>query len=378
VDVPTYQNYFLVSDQSNYVIVFGTNDYFSTILDPMLVRWSTFNSYSDWTLSDTGTAGSKRLSHGSKIITAMQSRQEIVIWTDSSLYSMQLSGSTWLFQLLGDNISIASLNAAALASGVIYWMGVDKFYKYDGRVQALNCDLRQWVFETINKDQFQQVFASTNEGFNEIWWFYCDGDSTQITNYVIYNYAEDIWYYGTMGRTAWLDSGLNQYPIAATYSQNLVEHENGVDDATDEQAVAIDSYILTSEFDIDDGNNFGFVWRVVPDMKFSGSTPGTNPYVTMTLLPMQNSGSGYNQPTSVGGSSYGYVTSPKYGTSKTEGGSLQTISVDGKSYQIDTFTGQIYTRVRGRQMALSVRSNEKGVQWQLGAPRIDIRQDGRR
>ena len=381
VSVPDYQNYFLISDQSNYVIVFGTNDYFSTTLDPMLVRWSTFNSYSDWTLSDTGTAGSKRLSHGSKIITAMQSRQEIVIWTDSSLYSMQLSGSTWGFQLLADNISIAGLNAAALASGVIYWMGVDKFYKYDGRVQTLNCDLRQYIFERVNKGQFEQVFASTNEGFNEIWWFYCDKTSetpNQITDYVIYNYLEDIWYYGTMGRTAWLDSGLNQYPIAATYSQNLVEHENGVDDATDEQAVAIDSYILTSEFDIDDGNNFGFVWRVVPDMKFSGSTPGTNPYVTMTLLPMQNSGSGYNQPTSVGGSSYGYVTSPKYGTSTTEGGSLQTISVDGKSYQIDTFTGQIYTRVRGRQMALSVRSNEKGVQWQLGAPRIDIRQDGRR
>ena len=369
VSVPTYQNYFLISDQSNYVIVFGTNDYFSTTLDPMLIRWSTFNSYSDWTLSDTGTAGSKRLSHGSQIITAMQSRQEIVIWTDSSLYSMQLSGSTWLFQLLADNISIAGINAAALASGVIYWMGVDKFYKYDGRVQALNCDLRQWVFETINKDQFQQVFASTNEGFNEIWWFYCDGESTQVTNYVIYNYVEDVWYYGTMGRTAWLDSGLNQYPLAATYSQNLVWHENGVDDCTDStEGVAIDSYILTSEFDIDDGNNFGFVWRVVPDMKFSGSTPGTNPYVTMTLLPMQNSGSGYNQPTSVGGSSYAYVTSP----------GNQTISVDGKNYIIEQFTGQIYTRVRGRQMALSVRSNEKGVQWQLGAPRIDIRQDGRR
>jgi len=367
--VPTYQNYFLISDQSNYVIVFGTNDYFSTTLDPMLIRWSTFNSYSDWTLSDTGTAGSKRLSHGSQIVTAMQSRQEIVIWTDSSLYSMQLSGSTWLFQLLADNISIAGLNAAALASGVIYWMGVDKFYKYDGRVQALNCDLRQWVFETINKDQFQQVFASTNEGFNEIWWFYCDGDATQITNYVVYNYVEDVWYYGTMGRTAWLDSGLNQYPLAATYSQNLVWHENGVDDCTDSiEGVAIDSYILTSEFDIDDGNNFGFVWRVVPDMKFSGSTPNSNPYVTMTLLPMQNSGSGYNQPTSIGGSSYAYVTSP----------GNQTISVDGKNYIIEQFTGQIYTRVRGRQMALSVRSNEKGVQWQLGAPRIDIRQDGRR
>ena len=369
VDVPLYQNYFLVSDQSRYLIVFGTNDYFSTTLDPMLVRWSSFDSYVDWTLSDTGTAGSKRLSHGSKIVTAMQSRQEIVIWTDSSVYSMQLSGATWLFQILSDNTSIAGLNAAALASGVIYWMGVDKFYKYDGRMQTLRCDLRQYVFETINKNQFDQVFASTNEGFNEIWWFYCDGSSSVITSYVVYNYAEDVWYYGSMGRTAWLDSGLNAYPLAATYSYNLVTHENGVDDLVNPSSPQpIDAYILSSEFDLDDGNNFGFIWRIVPDITFRGSTSGTDPQVTMTLLPMQNSGSGYNQPTSVGGSSYANVMSP----------GNQTISVDGKNYVIEQFTGQIYTRVRGRQLALSVRSNQLGTTWQLGAPRIDIRQDGRR
>jgi hypothetical protein len=291
----------------------------------------------------------------------MQSRQEIVVLTDSSVYSLQYLGPpyVWGSQLIGDNISIAGPNATALASGVMYWMGVDKFYKYDGRIQTLSCDLWQYVFENINKNQFDQVFASTNEGFNEVWWFYCSLNSNVVDQYVVYNYLENIWYYGTMGRTAWIDSGLNDYPIAATYSRNLVWHENGVDDCTDSiTGVPIDSYILSSEFDIDDGHNFGFVWRMLPDLKFNGSTAAA-PQVTMTLYPMQNSGSGYNSPLSVGGNAY--ATSTRTST-----------------YPIEAFTGQIYTRVRGRQMAFKIAGNQLGLQWQLGAPRIDIRNDGRR
>jgi hypothetical protein len=274
----------------------------------------------------------------------------------------------WQTQLLADNISLAGPNAAALASGVTYWMGVDKFYKYDGRSQTLRCDLRQYIFDDINKSQFDQVVASTNEGFNEVWFFYCSSSSNVVDKYVVYNYAEDVWYYGYMGRTAWLDSGLIDYPVAATYSYNLVQHEYGLNDCTDsDSGVAIEAYINSAQFDIDDGQNFGFIWRLVPDITFRGST-ATSPTVTMTMLPLQNSGSGYNNPTSVGGQSYASITSS----------GNQAITVGGKAYEIEQFTGQVYTRVRGRQMSFSVYSNQLNTTWQLGAPRIDIRPDGRR
>jgi hypothetical protein len=358
---PLYQNSFTVSDASRFILVFGTNDYGSTTLDPMLIRWSDQESLTTWFPAITNQAGSLRLSHGSEIVTTVQSRQEIVVFTDSSLYSLQYLGPpvVWSSQLLGDGLSIAGPNVVTLASGVVYWLGTDKFYKYDGRIQTLSCDVRQYVFNDINQAQSQQFLASTNEGFNEVWWFYCSANSTVIDKYVIYNYLENIWYYGTMGRTAWLDSGLNNYPIAATYSNNLVWHENGVNDCTDSvTGLPIPSYILSSQFDIDDGHNFGFVWRMLPDLKFDGST-ATSPQVTMTLYPMQNSGSGYNSPLSVGGNAYATSTRTSV-------------------YPIEAYTGQIYTRVRGRQMAFKIEGNQLGLQWQLGAPRIDIRNDGRR
>jgi hypothetical protein len=237
-------------------------------------------------------------------------------------------------------------------------MGVDKFYKYDGRVQTLRCDLRQYIFNDINQSQAAQVFAGTNEGFNEVWWFYCSADSTVIDKYVVYNYLEDIWYYGTMGRTAWLDSGILDYPLAASYSNTLVYHENGLDDNTNGTPVAMNSYITSSEFDIEDGHNFGFIWRIVPDITFRGSTANA-PQATMTLIPLKNSGSGYTNPPSVGGSDSGTVT--------------RTATVP-----IEAFTQYVYIRVRGRQMAFKVESSQLGATWQLGAPRIDIKPDGRR
>ena len=367
--VPLYQNYMLVSDVSRYLIFFGTTPENDTTLDPVLIRWSDAGFPALWDpnatnpAGDASTSGSVRLSHGSKIVTAIQSRQEIVVITDSSIYSMQYIGAPyiWGVQLLGDNISIAGPNAATLASGVTYWMGVDKFYVYDGRVQTLNCDLRQYVFDAetgINKSEFDQVYCSTNEGFNEVWWFYCIGTSNTITNYVVYNYLENVWYYGTMSRTAWIDSGLNFYPIAATYNNVLVNHESGTDDNTTGTPAAIDSYITTSEFDIQDGNDFGFVWRIVPDVKFTGST-AANPQVTMSLLPLANSGSGYNDPLSIGGTNSASV-------------------VRTAQYPVEQYTGQILTRIRGRQMSFKIQGNQLGLQWQLGAPRMDIRKDGRR
>ena len=362
--VPYVVNFTYVSDTSRFVFAFGTNDPGGIdiyALDPMLIRWSDQESVTTWTPAATNQAGSIRLSHGSEIITAVQTRQEIVVFTDSSIYSLQYLGppAVWSSQLLGDNISILGPNAAIVASGKVYFMGVDKFYVYDGRLNTLRCDLRQYIYSDINLTQSAQVYAGTSEGFNEAWWFYCSAGSNEIDKYVVYNYLEDIWYYGTMARTAWLDSGLRDYPVAATYAKNLVNHELGVDDNTTATTVAIDSYISSSEFDIDDGHNFGFVYRILPDLTFRGSEGSNTPQVTMTLIPLQNSGAGYNDPQSEGGSSYA---------------SIQRIA----TAPVEEFTGQVFIRVRGRQMVFKVQGTQIGTQWQLGAPRIDIKSDGRR
>jgi hypothetical protein len=364
-DVPTVQNLIYVSDTSRFVFAFGANDYGSAVQDPMLVRWSDQESVTQWTPAATNQAGSVRLSHGSKIVTAIQTRQEIVVLTDASVYSFQYVGppAVWQTQLLGDNISIIGPNAIAQAGGIVYFMGVDKFYFYDGRVQTLNCDLLKYVYQDINLTQNEQCFASTNEGFNEVWFFYCSASSTTIDKYVVYNYNEKnasggagIWYYGTLGRTAWLDSGLRNYPLAATYTYNIVNQEYGNDDAETGTSAAITSYISSCEFDIDDGDKFGFMWRVLPDLTFSGSESTTTPEVTFTFYPMQNSGSGT-------------------GTAVAKAVS----EITAASYTVTPeFTGQINTRVRGRQLIMKVGSTNLGTAWQLGAQRIDIRPDGRR
>jgi hypothetical protein len=360
-DVPTVQKFIFVSDVSRFVFAFGCNELGDTVQNPMLIRWSDQESAADWKPAATGQAGSIQLSDGSELVACLQTRQEIVVWTDSALYSLQYVGvpAVWSTQILAGNISIYGQNATALASGVVYWMGVDKFYKYDGRVQTMRCDLRQYIFSDINQSQNQQVFAGTNEGFNEVWWFYCSSNSQTVDKYVVYNYAEDIWYYGNLGRTAWLDSGLRDYPIAATYSRNLVDHEIGVDDNETGTTLPIVASIGSSEFDIDDGHNFGFIWRVLPDLTFRGSTGDQAPRCNMTLIPMRNSGSGFTTPASTNG------------TSTAE---IQRIAVA----PIEEFTGQVYIRVRGRQIIFKVDSDRLGTTWQLGVPRIDLKTDGRR
>jgi len=360
-DVPTAQNLFIVSDASRFVLAFGCNDYGATELDPMLIRWTAQESAVNWTPSATNQAGSLRLSHGSKIEAIQQVRQEILVFTDTTLYGLQYLGAgngVWGSQLLTDNISIISDRSVVTASGVTYWMGEDKFYVFDGRTNSLECDLREYVFRDININQYQQVFSGTNEQFNEVWWFYPSLNSTVVDRYVIYNYVEKAWYYGTLGRTAWIDVGLfSNYPIAATYVNNLVQHEVGCDDNSTAVTQPINSYITSSEFDLDDGDRFGFVWRVLPDLTFRGSTV-ENPSILMTLLALQNSGSGYD-PVTFGGSDSGTVT--------------RTATVP-----IEKFTGQVNVRVRGRQMSIKLESSAIGVQWQMGAFRIDIRPDGRK
>ena len=360
-DVPVVQNYILVSDVSRFVFAFGCNEIGSAVQDPLLIRWSDQESVVDWTPAPTNQAGSLRFSHGSAIQTALQVRQEVLVFTDTALYSMQYVGApiVWGATLLGDNLSCVGPNAVSLASGVTYWMGIDKFYMYDGTVQTLPSDLRQHVFSDINLAQSYQVYSGTNEAFNEVWWFYCSKNSLTVDKYVIYNYIEKIWYYGTMARTAWIDSGARKGPIAATYSYNLVTHEEGVDNRETATPVAINSYIESAEWDPEDGHKFSFIYRMLPDITFRSSTDGSNPQVTMTIIPMKNSGSGYNNPQSVGGSSEATV--------------VRTAIVP-----IEEFTGQVFIRVRGRQFIFKVEANQLGTGWQLGRPRVDIRPDGLR
>lgn len=361
-DVPTVQRLMLVSDSSRFVLAFGCNDYGTADQNLMLIRWSDQESAVNWTPAATNQAGSLQLSHGSEIVGVAQVRQEILVWTDISLYSLQYLGPpiVWGSQLLADNVTLMSDRAMTTAAGVTYWMGEDKFYMYDGRVQTLSCDLRQYIFGDFNQNQTEQVFASTVEQFNEVWWFYCSADNNTSSpdRYAVYNYTERIWYYGTMERTAWMDASIiSNFPIAA-YGDQLLYQESGVDDNATGTPAAIEAYITSSEFDIDDGHNFAFVWRVLPDITFRGSTTGS-PSALLTLLPLQNSGSGYNNPASLGGSDDGTIT--------------RTATVP-----VEQFTGQVNIRVRGRQMAMKVSSDGVGVAWQLGSPRIDLKVDGRK
>ena len=365
---PSLVNEILVSDQSRILIAFGCNDpsgvYWPTTLDPMLIRWSDVENYGVWQPDiATNQAGDARLSHGSFIVGALQTRQEILIWTDTAIYAMQYIGAplVWQITLLADNISIASQNAMATAAGVVYWMGTDKFYTYSGRVETLPCALRQYVFEDINRDQQEQFFAGTNEGYSEIWWFYCSANSDVIDRYVIFNYLDRVWYYGTMGRTAWLDSPLRQFPMAATETNLLVYHEAAVDDGSTNPPSPISAYVQSSDFDIEDGHNYGFVWRMLPDITFNGSTtPSPNtPSVKFVVRPRQNPGSGYG-------------VSPSPTIQSTESYAGQQV------YNVQKFTEIVYTRIRGRQMAFKIESDTLGTQWQLGVSRLDVRPDGRR
>ena len=432
--IPSQTLQVISSAIQRFVIAFGANGYTDPTFNPMLVRWSDQANEYQWVPAVTNQSGEFALTNGSSIVGARATRQEILVWTDTAIYSMQYLGApyVWGFQILMDNISCISPNAMVTVNNVTYWMGQEKFYMYSGRVETLPCSLRQYIFDDINQDQAYEIFAGANEGYNEVWWFYVSNSSgtNQIDKYVIYNYLDRVWYYGTMSRTAWLD-GLSNYPIAARYTYaaaftgsisdttltvsnitsgaiglnatlvgsgirsgtvvtsfitgtggvgtygvnygqtvssesmsitgavgQLLLHETSVDDVSGPTPLPIDSYVQSSDFDIGDGHNFGFVWRILPDVNFNGSTTN-QPTVTMTIKPRQNSGSAYGQ-----------ADNPSVV-------SLQNYS-SVNVYNIQQFTGQVYTRLRGRQLAFRIESNTLGVAWQLGSPRMDIRPDGRR
>jgi hypothetical protein len=364
--VPTATYQVIASSIQEFVIAFGANSYSpnnaATTFNPMLVRWSDQANAYQWVPQTTNQSGEFLLTNGSFIMAARTTRQEILVWTDSCIYSQQYLGApyVWGFQVLMDNISVMSPNSMITINNVTYWMGRDRFYMYSGRVEVLPCALRQYIFADINQDQSYQVFAGANEAFNEVWWFYVSQSSanTVVDKYVIYNYLDRVWYYGSMGRTAWMQTGTQPYPIAADYNGRLLYHEVGCDDLSTSATLPIDAYVQSSDFDIGDGHNFGFVWRILPDVNFNGSTTN-QPSVTMTVKPRQNSGTPYGQADNPQvQSAQNYTTVPEY--------------------TVQEFDGQVYTRLRGRQMSFRIESTGVGVAWQLGSPRIDIRPDGRR
>jgi hypothetical protein len=362
--VPIKVMQLLVSQQDKHLIAFGAVPFGSTDpddFDPMLIRWADQDTPGDWTPTTTNTAGDLRVSRGSRIVRGLPTRQEILVWTDTNLYTLQFLGTTDVFGLqeYADNISVMSSRAMASAANITYWMGQDKFYAYTGRVETLPCTLRNHVFNNINLNQSDQIVCGTNEQWNEVWWFYPTADSDYNNAYVIYNHLERIWYYGTIDRTAWLDTPLRNYPqgantpisindgVVTTGSGTLYNHENGLDDA----GLPIDSYIQSSDFDLDDGDQFMLTRRILPDVSFDGST-AVAPEVTLQVRPRNFPGS--------------------------------TFSADPADTQrviessVGRYTDQVFLRARARQMALKIRSQNLGVQWQLGAPRLDARPDGRR
>lgn len=348
-DVPDTVMQLMVSQNDRHLCAFGCTAFGSADFDPMLIRWTSQAQPLNWTPAVTNSGGFYRLSRGSKIVRAISTRQETLVLTDSTMYSMQFTGTSdvFAFQEMADNISVASPRSIAIANNVAYWMGQDKFYMYSGRVETLPCTLRNHVFNNLNYEQKNQVISGTNERWNEVWWFYPTGNNTTPDAYVIYNYAEQIWYYGNLERTAWLDSPLRAYPQAIN-GQFLYNHEVG----TDDDGLPMTSYIVTSDFDIVDGDEFLLIKRMIPDINFQGST-AANPKVLLTVKPRNFPGSNYNT-------------------------TNQPLVELSSTVPVEQYTEQIFIRARARQMGLKIYSDELGVMWQMGLPRLDGRKDGKR
>jgi hypothetical protein len=362
--VPEEANQILVSQNDKHLLAFGATPYYVSpdpkpAFDPLLIRWASQDEPQYWNplgVTPNGlpsSAGFLRVSRGSRIIRAIPTRQETVVFTDTHVYSLQFLGTTEVFGLqeLSDSISIISPRAPTSVNNVVYWMGTDKFYVYDGRVQVLPCTIKEYIFKDINLDQAEQIISGTNESYNEVWWFYCSENSNAINRYAVYNYLEQVWYYGTLERTAWLDKASLGKPLATEYNYDtglsfLYEHEIGID----ADGAPMESYIQSSDFDIGDGEKFMLTRRMIPDINFVTST-ATNPEIDLTVRPRNWPGSNF--------------TNDPSDTQRV----IQT--------SINQYTNQIFIRARARQMAIKVASDDLGVFWQLGALRLDAREDGK-
>ena len=355
---PTIAKKVLVSDRDRHVIAFGC-DSESAIgtQDPLLIRFSHQETAITWESTATNTAGSLRLGSGSEIVTAVETRQQMAVFTDVSLHAMQFLGPpfTYGITLISENTTVMSPLAAKAVDDFVFWMGLEDFYVYDGRIQKLPCTVKAYVFNDFNLFQKEKTFAALNSSFNEVWWFYPSSDSTTNDRYVVYNYLEQSWYYGTMARSAWLDRGISNNPLGAGLDNYLYNHEYGLDDGSTSPASAITSYIESSQLDIGDGDKFVFIRRLVPDITFDGST-ADSPSASFTIKSRNFPGGNYLN------SDASTVTQSAAATTST----------------VEQFTDQVHIRIRGRSFALKVGSSGEEIQWRLGSPRVDIRTDGRR
>jgi hypothetical protein len=355
-DTPTIARKVLVSDVDRHIIAFGANIIGTDTQDPLLIRFGSQESLTDFTPTATNTAGDLRLSKGSEIITAVQTSRQILVFTDQSLYSMQFLGPPFTFgvSMLADNIRIAGPNTAIAVNDVVFWMGQENFYLYDGRTQAIPCSVRDYVFNDMNNQQSFKFHAGSIGSQTEIWWFYCSSSATEIDRYVVYNYGQQVWYYGTLVRTTWNDraSGLRSFPQATGTDFYLYDHENGLDDFSTGSRVAINAFVESSDFDIGDGQQFMLLNRILPDLSFNGST-AANPAALFTIRSRDFGGDNFTE--SPSDSAIRTATSP-----------------------VEQYTDKIDLRARGRQMSIRVENTATEVKWRLGAPRIDVRPDGRR
>lgn len=352
-DVPVVARKILVSEVDRHVLAFGCNAVGSADQDPLLIRWSSQESATDWTPTATNTAGDLRLSQGSEIMTAVRTSRQILVWTDHTLHSVQFTGAPYVFgtALLADNVRIAGPNVAISVNDLVFWMGQENFYLYDGRIQPIPCTVRDYVFNDINPNQSFKFFAGSLASQTEVWWYYCSAGSNEIDRYVVYNYGQQVWYYGTLARTAWNDraAGQRSYPQSASTDFYLYNHEFGLDDGSTDPVSAVPAYIQSADFDIGDGDQFMLIRRIIPDLSFAGSTDST-PAVTMTMQSRDFNGKAVTE----------------------------TVSGTVEETSSDIYTNQVFLRARGRSMNFKVSNADTGVNWRIGAPRLDARPDGRR
>jgi len=352
---PTIAKKVLVSDRDRHIIAFGCDSELDPgVQDPLLIRFSDQASLTEWNATATNTAGDLRLGSGSEIITAVETRQQVLVFTDVSLHAMQFLGPPFTFGIntVSENITIAGPLAAIAVEDNVYWMGAEEFYVYGGAVQRLPCTVRDYVFSNINSDQLEKVTAGTNTAFSEVWWFYPSASSTENDSYVVYNYQQQIWYYGSLNRTCWLDRGVEDLPVAAASDHVLYYQEQGFDDGSTNPASGISAYIESSQMDLGEGDQFAFLRRMIPDLTFRDSTNQT-PQATMTLKTRNFPGGNYLQ------------TNAKV-VEKTA------------TVPVEQFTEQVHVRLRGRSFAFKIETTDAGTTWRLGSPRVDIQPDGMR